>query len=194
MTETTAAPAPTPVDTTTTPAAPLDTVPAVSDLLQPQQMTVEQAQAKRVELIGDPGFRQRVLAGDDEANKQWKAVLHAALSPPVDSATAEDREYNRRMNGLAYFRAKAQLPEIMYDHVASNSPVSLAEREEAQFAKQRLFSDRGFVEKLLSGDIAANSEMTRIKFVLGSPIGSFEEIEAAKAKAAKRMAANGRGR
>jgi hypothetical protein len=177
------APAPTPLDTTT--------VPAVSDLLQPQSMTAEVAAVKRVEYLGDPKFRERVLAGDAEANKQWKDV-HRALSPSADPATAEGREYNQRMNGLAILRAKAELPEIMWDHVAANGPVSLAEREEAQFAKQRLFSDTAWKERYLSGDIAANSELTRIHFVLASPIGTFEEIEAFKAAAAKRL--NGGGK
>ena len=163
-------------DTNQTPAtaAPADTasVPAASDLLQPQPMTPEAAAVKRVQLLGDPGFRERVLAGNAEANKQWKDV-HRALSPQADPASAEGREYNQRMSGLAVLRAKAQLPEIMWDHVAANAPVSLAEREEAQYAKQRLFSDKAWVEKYLSGDIAANSELTRIHFVLASPCRNF---------------------
>ena len=176
-------------------AAPTDTstTPAISDLLQPQPMTPEVAAVKRVELLGDPKFRERVLAGDAAANKQWKDV-HLALNQQADPATAEGRNYNQRMSGLSVFRAKAQLPEIMYDHMAANAPVSLAEREEAQFAKQRLFRDRSFVERYLAGEISANSELARIHFVLASPIGSFEEVEAAKAAAAKRLAGNGRGR
>ena len=176
-------------------AAPADpsTTPAISDLLQPQPMTPEVAAVKRVELLGDPKFRERVLAGDPEANTQWKDV-HRALNPLATPPAAAGREYNQRMSGLAVFRAKAQLPEIMYDHMAANSPVSLAEREEAQFAKQRLFRDRSFVERYLAGDVSANSELTRINFVLASPIGTFDQIENAKAAAAKRLAANGRGR
>jgi hypothetical protein len=159
--------------------------PAAADLLQPPAaMTVEQAQVKRVEMIGNAGFRERVLRGDPEAVKQWKNV-HAALRPPVDSATAEGRQYAKNMDSLSILKAKADLPAEVWDHVAAGGPVSPAEKESAIFAKERFFKDKAWVQRYFNGDREANSQMTRINMVLASKIGTFDEIEAFKAKAAK---------
>ena len=174
-------------------AAPADpsTTPAISDLLQPQPMTIEQAQAKRVEMIGNAGFRERILRGDHEAVAAWKNV-HAALSPPVNSA--EGQQYAKNWQSLSILRAKADLSDEVLDHAAGRGVVSLAERERALFAKERNFKDRAWVQRYLDGDRAANTEMALINLTLASRVGSFQEIEDFKAAAAKRLAANGRGK
>ena len=180
-------------DTATAPVID-NTAPAASDLLEPQPaMTVEQAQAKKVEYLGDAKFRDRVVANDPSAVKAWREVARA-LSPQADPATAEGKKYNDNMNSLAILKAKADLPDAVWDHVAAGGVVSLAEREKALQAKERNFKDRGWVERYLSGDRTANSEMTLINLVLASRVGSFDEIEAFKAAAEKRLNANGRGR
>ena len=166
------------------PAAPL--TPAAADLLQPQQMTPEVAAAKRVEMLGNAGFRERVLRAEPEALAAWKAV-HAALRPPANSESAESQQYAKNMDSLAILKAKADLPDAVWDHVAARGPVSLKERQDALFAKQRNLKSAEFVKKYLDGDRQANSEMTLINMTLASPIGSYEEIEAFKAKAAKRL-------
>ena len=184
MSEATAS-APAPADTAT--------VPAVSDLLAPQPaMTVEQAQVKKVEYLGDAKFRDRVVNGDPESVRQWREVTRA-LSPQADPATAEGKKYNDNMNSLAILKAKADLPPAVWDHVAAGGVVSLAEREAALFAKERNFKDKAWVQKYLDGDRAANSEMTLINLVLASPIGSFAQIKSFKRAAEKRLNANGRG-
>ena len=161
--------------------------PAASDLLNaPSTMTVEQATIKKAELVGKAGFADAVLAGDSDAVKQWREVTRA-LRPAVDQSTAEGQQYSQNMDRLAVFRAKADLPEAMFDHVAAGGPVSAAEKEAATYAKQRLMKDKAWVQRYLDGDRAANSEMTRINFVLASRIGTFDEIEAFKAAAAKRL-------
>jgi hypothetical protein len=166
--------------------APLDPV-AASDLLQPQPMTAEVAAAKKVEYLGDAGFRERVLRGDADAVKQWREVTRA-LSPSADPATAEGKKYNDNMNSLAILKAKADLSDAVWDHVAAGGPVSLDERLKAMQAKERNFKDKAWVQKYLDGDRQANSEMTLINMVLASPVGSFSDIEQFKSAAAKRLA------
>jgi hypothetical protein len=164
--------------------------PAAADLLQPPPaMTVEQAQAKRAELFGKAGFAERVLSGDSDAVKQWREVTRA-LRPPVDQSTDEGRQYEQNQNSLAILKAKADLPDEVWDWAAAKGPVSADEKLKAGQAKDRLFKDRAWVARYFDGDRAANSEMTRINLVLASRIGTFDEIEAFKAKAAKRLGAS----
>ena len=181
MSETAATPAP--LDATTTPAA--------SDLLQP--MTVEAAQAKRVEYLGDAKFRDRVVSGDPESVRQWREVTRA-LSPQANPLTAEGKKYNDNMNSLAILKAQADLPDAVWDHIAAGGPVWLAERENALFAKERNFKDAAWVKAYLNGGRRENSEMRLINAVLASPIGDFNSIEQFKTAAAKRLAANGRAK
>ena len=99
------------------------------------------------------------------------------------------------MNSLAILKAKADLTDACWDHVAAGGVVSLAEREKALVGQGTQFQDRRRVERYLDGDRAANSEMTLINLVLASRVGSFDEIEAFKAAAAKRLnGKNGGGR
>ena len=70
----------------------------------------------------------------------------------------------------------------------------MEERRNALFAKERNFKDKAWVQRYLDGDRAANSEMTLINITLASRVGTFDEIEAFKAAAAKRLAANGRAK
>jgi hypothetical protein len=166
----------------------------VSDLLAPEKpaMSVEVAARQRVKMLGDAGFRDRVARGDPEATRQWRAVTRA-LSLSVDEATAEGKQYAQRMAGLSYFKAKADLSDAVYDQVAAGGPVSLKERQDAIFAKERYFKDKAWVRRYLDGDRQANSEMTIINMILGSPIGTFDEIQAFNAVAAKRLSGNGKG-
>jgi hypothetical protein len=173
---------------TTTPAAPASPSVGVSDLLPPEKpaMSVEVAQRKRLSMLGDANFRSRVVAGDSQATKQWRDV-NRALNPPVDQTTAEGKQYAQRMDSLAYFKAKADLPDAVYDQVAADGPVSLKERQDAQFARERYFKDKAWMRRYLDGDRQANSEMTIINMILGSPIGTYDDIEAFKQAAAKRL-------
>jgi hypothetical protein len=170
-----------------TPAPDAAPKPAVADQLQPPpSLTVEQALAKKAELFGKSGFAERVLSGDSEAVKQWREVTRA-LRPSVDQSTEEGRQYEQNQNSLAILKAKADLPDEVWDWAAAKGPVSAEEKLKAGQAKERLFKDRAWVGRYFDGDRAANSEMTRINLVLGSRIGSFDEIEAFKAKASKRL-------
>lgn len=178
--------------TDTLPAADSALTPAASDLLQqPAAMTPEQAAAKKVELFGKSGFAERVLAGDPDSVKQWREVTRA-LRPAVDQTTEEGRAYSRNMDSLSILKAKSDLPDAAWDHIAAGGPVSLAEREKALQAKERNFKDKAWVQRYLDGDRAANSEMTIINATIASRVGTFEEIEAFKAKAVKRL--NGGGK
>jgi hypothetical protein len=173
----------------TTPAAAADSAltATTADLFQPPPaMTVEQAQAKRAELFGTAGFARRVAAGEPAAVKEWKSVT-AALSPKVDQTTQEGKDYAARMSGLSILKAKADLPDEMWDHAAAGGFVSPAEKEAAVFEKQRLFKDKAFIQRYLDGERAANSQMVRVNLVLSSKIGSFDQIEAFKKAAAKRL-------
>jgi len=179
----------------------LPATPVTSDLLTPPQppqperpaMTPEAAAFQRVKMLGDAGFRDRVARGDPEASKQWKDV-NRALNPPVDQTTAEGKLYNDRMQALSYFKAKADLPAECYDHVAADGPVSLKERQDALFAKERLFKDKAWVRRYLDGDRQANSEAALIAMILGSRIGTHDEIEEFKAAAAKRLSGNAKNK
>ena len=167
-------------------AAPADTstTPAISDLLQPQVMTVEQAQAKRVEYLGKPGFAERVLANDPESVRAWKEI-QVALNPKLDQSIQQNRDYTQRMNGLSILKAKADLPDAAWQWVASAGPVSLAERQKALQLKAQCMADRSFVEKYLSGERSATSTLTNINLILAAKVGTFDEIEQHKAALAK---------
>jgi hypothetical protein len=150
-------------------------------------MSVEVAARQRVKMLGDAGFRDRVVAGDPQATKQWRAVTRALLSPSVDQATAEGKQYAQRMDALSYFKAKADLSDAVYDQVAAGGPVSLKERQDAIFAKERYFKDKAWVRRYLDGDREANSQMTIVNMVLASPIGTADQIDAFNAAQAKRL-------
>jgi hypothetical protein len=171
-----------------TPAAPASPSVAASDLLQPEKpaMTPEQAARQKHRMLSDPGFAAAVARGDPHESRKWKEV-NRALNPPVDQATAEGRQYARNMDALAYFRANAELSPAVLDQVAAGGPVSLEERQEAIFMKQRLFSDKNFVRRVLDGDREAKTQMTLVNMVLASPIGTAEQINNFNAAAAKRL-------
>src|SRR6516162_4743796 len=108
-------------DDAASPAAPV----ALSDLLKPPApaapqptMTPEQAARQKLRMVSDPAFRDAVAKGEPQATRKWKAVL-AALSPPVDQATAEGRQYARNIEKLAYFRANGDLSPEVLDQVAA---------------------------------------------------------------------------
>jgi hypothetical protein len=119
--------------------------------------------------------------------RAWREVTRA-LTPQANPATAFGKQYNDNMNSLAILRAKADLSDLALDHAAARGPISLKERQDALFAKERNFKDLAWVQRYLSGDRQANSEAALIHIALASPIGSFEEIEAFKKAAAKRLA------
>jgi hypothetical protein len=170
-----------------TPAPAAAPTPAATDQLQtPAALTAETALAKKAELFGTAGFAERVARGDSEAVKQWREVTRA-LRPPVDQSTDEGRQYEQNQNSLAILKAKADLPDEVWDWAAAKGPVSADEKLKAVQAKERLFKDKAWVVRYFDGDRAANSEMTRINLVLASRIGTFDEIEAFKAKAATRL-------
>jgi hypothetical protein len=173
MTESASAPAPAPVDSNTTPAA--------SNLLKPLDAattptTPEQWEARRVDLIGDPKFRDAYMKGDPEAVARMKEV-HAALNPKVDEATQEGRDYARRMAGLTYLKVKADLPDEVWDAVARNAPVPLHEHQKALQAKERFMRDKEMVRRYLDGDRDANTHLTTINLILAARVGDAEEVE-----------------
>jgi hypothetical protein len=167
----------------------------VSDLLPPDKpaMTVEVAARQRVKMLGDAGFRDRVVAGDAESLRLWRLVNRTLFNPPVDKATAESKAHADRLDSFAYFRCKADLPAEVWDYAAANGPVLISEREWALQAKERLFRDKGWVRGYLDGDRQAAADLTRIHLILAAPIADEKEVEAAKAAAAKRMNGNGKG-
>ena len=167
------------------PAADSALTPTTADRLQPPPaMTIEQAQAKKAELFGRPGFAQRVMAGDPESSKLWREVTRA-LRPPVDKSTIEGQQFAKNMDGLSILKAKADLPESAWAWAASKGPVSPAEKEAAIFAKARNFADASWKQRYFSGDRLANSEMTNINLILAARIGNFQDIEQHKVVVAK---------
>ena len=177
------------VSVTPAPAAANSALTATAaDLLQqPPAMTVEQAQAKKAELFGKAGFAERVARGDPSATAEWRAVTRA-LRPAVDQSTVEGQQYEKNQNSLAILKAKADLPDAAWDWAAAGGPVSPAEKINAAAAKQRNFRDKAWVQRYLDGDRQANSEMVKINMVLAAKVGTFDEIEAFKKAAAKRLA------
>ena len=175
------------VSVTATPAAESALTPAATDLLQPAPaMSVEAAQARKAELFGTKGFAERVARGDPESVRQWREVTRA-LRPAVDQSTVAGQAYERNQNSLAILKSRADLPDAAWDWAAAGGPVSAEEKIKAGQARQRLLKDRAFIQRYLDGDRAANSEMVQINMVLASRIGSFDEIEAFKKAAAKRL-------
>ena len=132
-------------DPTPAPAPDAALTPGASDTLAPAPpMTVEQAQAKKAALFGTAGFAQRVLAGDPDATKQWKEVS-AALNPKVElQTTQEDSRLCRAHEWSLILKAKADLPDEVWDHVAAGGPVSPAEKEKA-------FSPKSVCSKIRHG-------------------------------------------
>jgi hypothetical protein len=168
----------------------------VSDLLPPEKpaMSVEAAARQRVKMLGDAGFRDRVVAGDAESLRLWRQVNRALFNPAIDKETAESKAHAERLDALAYFRLKADLPAEVWDYAAAQGPVLLSEREWALQAKERLFRDKGWVRGYLDGDRQAAADLTRIHLILAAPIADEKEVEAAKAATAKRMAGNSRAK
>ena len=71
-----------------------------------------------------------------------------ALRPEVDELTAAGKRYAKNMDSLAILKAKADLPDVMWDHVAASGPVSAEEEISASQAKQRLFADREWIKNI----------------------------------------------
>jgi hypothetical protein len=109
------------------------------------------------------------------------------LRPAVDQSTIEGQQYAKNMDSLAILKAKADLPDAAWDWAAAGGPVSPTEKEKAIFAKARNFASADWRARYFAGDRTANSEMVQINLVLAAKIGTFDEIEAFKAQAAKRL-------
>lgn len=136
-----------PASATAPASAPDSSTPAASDLLKPPATpptTPEAWEARRVELIGDPHFRNAYLSGDIEAQKRMKEVF-AGLNPKVDLATAEGREYAARQEALTPLKMTSALPPEFWDGLARGTPVTLAERQWALETKEQCFKDKGWV-------------------------------------------------
>jgi hypothetical protein len=172
---------------TPAPAADSALTPAAAGAADPPSMTLEQAQAKKAELVIQTGFAERVMRGDPEASKLWREVTRA-LRPAVDQSSVEGQQYAKNQDSLSILRAKADLPDAAWDWAAAGGPVSPAEKINAAAAKARNFRDKAWVQRYLDGDRQANSEMVQINMVLAAKVGTFDEIEAFKITAAKRLA------
>jgi hypothetical protein len=161
------------------PTADSNNAPAASDLLKPldaatMPTTPEAWEARRVELINSPRFREAYLSGDANAVKQIREVF-AALAAKTDG-TAEGRGYAARQEALTPLKMTSALPAEFWDGLARGTPVTLAERQWALETKEQCFRDKGWVRKVLDGDREATALKTRFNAIIASRVGSAEEV------------------
>ena len=163
----------------TAPAPVVDsTTPAVSDLLAPAPaMTVEQAQARRVQFIADPALRQGVVQGNPKIVEEWKKI-NAALLPKMEGPEAEQREYAERQAALAPLKmSSGPMDPLFWDGVATRAHVSLAERETALQMWAACKRDSAWVGRCVSGGMEENALKMRIVGILAAPVGTPEQVE-----------------
>lgn len=156
------------------------TTPAASDLLKPldaatMPTTPEAWERRRVDLIGDPNFRKAYLSGDVAAQQRMKEIF-AALDPKANTATGQGREYAARQAALTPLKMASALPPEFWDGLARGTPVTLAERQWALQMKEICFKDKGWVAKVMNGDMEATALKTRFNAIIASRVGSADEV------------------
>jgi hypothetical protein len=164
------------------------TAPAVSDLLvPPPAMTVEQAQARRVQFIADPALREGVVRGDPKIVDEWKKI-NSALVPKLDAPDAEAREYAARQAALAPLKMTAgPMDPLFWDGVATRAHVSLAERETALQTWAACKRDAAWVARCVAGGMEENALKMRIVGILAAPVGTPELVERDRLAGLKRV-------
>jgi hypothetical protein len=123
------------------------------------------AESRKLEMINDAEIRNKIMAGDVDANAEWKRVVEA-LSRPPETPTGGREAVAEQLNASAGF----QLSEEVLREFVENRPVS---PQEVYFAREKfneLKNDPSWFQRYQRGDMEARKQMALINSILSRPI------------------------
>ena len=128
-----------------------------------QPMTVEAATARRAEMVADPAFVERYLAGGvPERDEMLKVSTALSVENSAEAFATEQQ--------IATFRSIADLSDDHIAEIRSGRAVTPEERTFAENLKSQLMRDSGFVRAYLDGDRAAATKITLLSIILSARV------------------------
>jgi hypothetical protein len=127
-------------------------------------MSPEQAAARHTEIMRSPAWREKYLAGDTGARKEF-ALIHEKMAP-----IKTDGDRARLNDHLATaIQGFAGISDAVVQQLREGRAVSQEERQLAVHAKQRIMSSPESVRAYLDGNADLRQQMTLINAILSSP-------------------------
>jgi hypothetical protein len=142
------------------------------------------AQAQLDVLVANPKFAESFFAGDVAARQQFadltsiiagaddvKAAMEGAATPPAlfEITTGKELPARARADAVESLRGSG-ISDGAIEQALKGTPVSRHEMEMARRYQGARHADKEFVDKLLSGDIAARREQMLLSIILSSEI------------------------
>ena len=128
-----------------------------------QPMTAEAATARRAEMVADPAFVERYLAGGvPERDEMLKVSTALSIENSAEAFATEQQ--------IATFRSIADLTDEHANEIRSGRAVTPQERQFALDLKAKLMRDSGFVRAYLDGDRAAATKIALLSVVLSARV------------------------
>jgi hypothetical protein len=183
-------------DTTATAAAPAATpdvpAPAGTDTaLQPQQITIEQARARRNQILASKEMCEKVMSGDKDLRAELHKLNQAIASEDVGAAIqsalngGDQGEFgNVTTKGVLsreeYAAAARNLVPAfgnaeVFKEFAAGATVTQARHDEAAAIKRAVLSDPEWVRNYREGSSLHREQMTRLNATLVAPIAAEQK-------------------
>ncbi len=130
-----------------------------------QPMTAEAATARRAEMVADPAFVERYLAGGVPEKAEMLRVSTALSVDPANSAQSFQTEQQ-----IATLKNIADLSDDHIAEIRSGRAVTPEERTFAENLKSQLMRDKNFIQKYLDGDREAATKITLLSIILSARV------------------------
>ncbi len=128
-----------------------------------QPMTAEAATARRAEMVADPAFVERYLAGGvPERDEMLKVSTALSVENSAEAFPTEQQ--------IATFRSIADLTDEHANEIRSGRAITPQERQFALDLKAKLMRDSRFVRAYLDGDRAAATKIALLSVVLSARV------------------------
>jgi hypothetical protein len=133
-------------------------------------MTFEAAEARKIEMLSDPGFTEKYLQGDVASRREFTRV-HEALA---NGAPVGPDQFARETE-IAHLRSRADINDTQVKEYVERWPQSAKIVQEARDLRQRLFADRAWVERYLSGGREEARQVALLGIILTAPLAEEQQ-------------------
>jgi hypothetical protein len=146
----------------------------------------KEADAQLESMKNDKAFRERLLRGDVAATQEWNAahvvkakgdefsqVLDGTVEAPFfETVTGGRLPIRQQIEQVEEFR-KLGISDASIRQAFEGAPVSAAEYAAAKLRHDELLSNKEWVARWMSGDVAAKREMTLAQIAISSRAEGF---------------------